>query len=153
STATTNASGQLVYGLDSGRYTFTFSKSGYSSLSTFFIGGANDSVYADINLNVAGTARTATNIAPLLSTNNNQMVLTGYVRDADQNSALGGVQVTAGSYTATTDARGFFSLTVPAGAVAPGATPATISIQSSKAGYITNSIQNLYTIPDTYEMQ
>jgi N-acetyl-anhydromuramyl-L-alanine amidase AmpD len=149
--ATTNTSGQLVYGLDSGRYTFAFSKSGYTSLSTFFIGGPDDSVYADINLDVA-SARTATN-ASLIVINKNQMTLTGYVRDAGLNSALSGVQVSAGSYNATTDARGFFSLTVPANTVKPGALPATISIQSAKAGYITNSIQNLYVIPDTYEMQ
>jgi N-acetyl-anhydromuramyl-L-alanine amidase AmpD len=152
SSATTNASGQLVYGLDSGKYTFAFSKSGYKNLNTFFYGGPNDSVYADINLDVASTARMATNTTPLL-TNTNQMVLTGYVRDGEQNSALSGVRVQAGNYTATTDARGFFSLTVPANAIAPGQTPATISILSTKAGYLTNHIQHFYAIPDTYEMQ
>jgi hypothetical protein len=81
------------------------------------------------------------------------MVLTGYVRDAELNGALSGVQIQAGGYTATTDARGFFSLSVPAATVQPGKTPATISVQTTKAGYITNNIQNLYTIPDTYEMQ
>jgi peptidoglycan hydrolase-like amidase len=153
SSATTNASGQLVYGLDSGKYTFAFSKSGYNSLSTFFMGGPNDSVYADINLDVASTARVATNTSPLLTANINQMVLTGYVRDATLNNALSGVQVQAGNYTAATDARGFFSLTVPANAIAPGQTPATIAIQSTKAGYITNHIQHFYAIPDTYDMQ
>ena len=148
--ATTNTSGQLVYGLDSGKYTFAFSKSGYTSLSTFFTGGPDDSVYADINLDVAG-ARVAT--SPLLTSAGNNMVLTGYVRDADINKALGGVQITAGNYTTTTNAGGFFSLTVPAGAVTPGKLPTSITIQSVKAGYITNSIQNLYVIPDTYEMQ
>ena len=153
SSATTNASGQLIYGLDSGKYTFAFSKSGYKNISTFFYGGPDDSVYADINLDVASTARVATNTSPLLTSNTNQMVLTGYVRDGEQNSALSGVLVKAGNYSATTDARGFFSLTVPAGAIAPGQTPAIISIQSNKAGYITHSIQHFYVLPDTYEMQ
>ena len=152
STATTDANGKLVYGLDSGKYTFAFSKSGYKALSTFFRGGPDDSVYADINLDAA-TARTATNSSPLLTSAGNNMVLTGYVRDADLNKALGGVQVKAGIYTATTDAGGFFTLTVPADAITPGKTPASISIQSGKAGYITNNIRNLYVIPDTYEMQ
>lgn len=151
-TATTNASGLLVYGLNTGKYTFAFSKSGYTGLSTSFTGGPDDSVYADINLDVAGTARIATNNSPLL-TPTNQMVLTGYVRDADLNMALSGVQVKAGNYTTTTNASGFFSITVPADAVAPGKTPATISIQSTKTGYVANSIKNLYAIPDTYEMQ
>jgi len=56
STLTTNASGVLVFGADSGSYSFTFSKSGYNSLTTFFVGGgADDSVTADINLDAAGT--------------------------------------------------------------------------------------------------
>jgi len=56
STLTTNASGVLVFGADSGRYEFAFSKTGYNTLSTFFIGGAaDDSVAADINLDAAGT--------------------------------------------------------------------------------------------------
>jgi hypothetical protein len=142
-----------VYGLDSGKYTFAFSKSGYTSLSTFFVGGPDDSVYADINLDVASTARVATtSTSPLLTTGSN-MVLTGYVRDADLNKALAGVQVKAGNYTATTNANGYFSITVPADAVTPGKTPATIAVQTTRSGYITNSIKNLYAIPDTYEMQ
>ena len=153
SSTTTNTSGLLVYGLDSGKYTFAFSKSGYTSLSTFFIGGPDDSVYADINLDVASTVRMATTGSPLLASGSNQMVLTGYVRDADLNKALGGVQVKAGNYTATTNTNGYFSITVPTEAVAQGKAPSTISIQSVKAGYITNSIQHLYAIPDTYEMQ
>ncbi|WP_207622445.1 carboxypeptidase regulatory-like domain-containing protein, partial [Niastella koreensis] len=153
SSTTTNASGQLVYRLDSGKYTFAFSKSGYKNLSTFFTGGPDDSVYADINLDVASTARVATNTAPLLTANSNQMVLTGYVRDASLNSALSGVQVQAGNYTATTNASGFFSLTIPTNAISPGQTPATISIQSTKAGYITHHIQHFYAIPDSYDMQ
>jgi peptidoglycan hydrolase-like amidase len=151
SAATTDANGKLVYGLNAGKYTFAFSKSGYKALSTFFTGGPDDSVYADINLDVASTARAAA--TPLLTNAGNNMVLSGYVRDADLNKALGGVQITAGNYTATTNAGGFFSLTVPANTINPGTTPATISIQSAKAGYLTNSIQNLYVIPDTYEMQ
>jgi hypothetical protein len=142
-----------VYGLNTGKYTFSFSKSGYNSLSTAFTGGPDDSVYADINLDVTSTARMATtSTSPLLVANNN-MTLTGYVRDADMNSSLGGVQVKVGSYSTTTDGRGYFALSVPAETVAPGKTPGTISIQSAKAGYITNSIQHFYAIPDTYEMQ
>jgi N-acetyl-anhydromuramyl-L-alanine amidase AmpD len=153
STVTTDANGKLSYGMNAGKYTFAFTKSGYTALSTFFTGStAEDKITANINLNSTSTARTATNSSPLVSAGNN-MVLTGYVRDAELNGALGGVQIQAGSYTTTTDARGFFSLSVPAGTVQPGKTPGTISVQSAKAGYITNSIQDLYTIPDTYEMQ
>lgn len=153
-TVTTDANGKLVYGINAGKYTFAFSKSGYTTLSTFFTGGTNATIAADINLDPTSTARIVSG-SPLLQSSNNgsNMVVTGYVRDADQNTPLAGVQVNAGTYTATTNAQGFFSLSVPASAVAQGNVPATIAIQSSKAGYITNSIKNFYTIPDTYEMQ
>ena len=153
STVTTDANGKLSYGMNAGKYTFAFTKSGYTALSTFFTGStAEDKITANINLNSTSSARTATNGSSLVSAGNN-MVLTGYVRDAALNSALSGVQIQAGNYTATTDARGFFSLSVPAGTVQRGTTPPSISVQSTKAGYISNSIQNLYIIPDTYEMQ
>lgn len=152
-TVTTDASGKLTYGINAGKYTFAFTKSGYTALSTFFTGGgADDKITANINLNSTSSARIASG-SPLLQAPANSMTLTGYVRDADQNTALAGVQVKAGTYTATTNAQGFFTLTVPAEAVTQGKIPATISIQSSKAGYINNSIKNLYAIPDTYEMQ
>ena len=153
-TVTADASGKLVYGINAGKYTFAFSKSGYTTLSTFFTGGTDDAIAADVNLDPASTARMAAG-SPLLKAENNgsNMVLTGYVRDADQNSPLAGVQVNAGAYTATTNAQGFFAVSVPASAVTQGKVPATISIQSTKAGYITNSIKNFYAIPDTYEMQ
>jgi N-acetyl-anhydromuramyl-L-alanine amidase AmpD len=152
-TVTTDASGKLTYGINAGKYTFAFTKSGYTALSTFFTGGgADDKITANINLNSTSSARVASG-SPLLQAPVNSMTLTGYVRDADQNTALAGVQVKAGTYTASTNAQGFFTLTVPAEAVTQGKIPATISVQSSKAGYINNSIKNLYVIPDTYEMQ
>ena len=151
--ATTDASGKLTYGMNAGKYTFSFTKSGYTALSTFFTGGgADDKISANINLDAASTARMASNTLPLVSAGSN-MVLTGYVRDAELNSALGGVQIKAGNLSTITDVGGHFSLTVPAGVITPDKTPSTIVIQSTKAGYITNSIQNLYAIADTYEMQ
>jgi peptidoglycan hydrolase-like amidase len=152
-TVTTDASGKLTYGINAGKYTFAVTKSGYTALSTSFTGvAANAKITANINLDPTSSARVVTG-SPLVKAPANSMTLTGYVRDADQNTPLTGVQVNAGSYTATTNAQGFFTLTVPAEAVAQGKVPAAISIQSSKAGYISNSIKNLYAIPDTYEMQ
>jgi N-acetyl-anhydromuramyl-L-alanine amidase AmpD len=152
-TVTTDASGKLTYGINAGKYTFAFTKSGYTALSTFFTGGAaNAKITANINLDPTSSARIAAG-SPLVKPSANSMTLTGYVRDADQNTPLAGVQVNAGTYTATTNAQGFFTLTVPAEAVAQGKVPAAISVQSNKAGYISNSIKNLYAIADTYEMQ
>ncbi|WP_166437293.1 N-acetylmuramoyl-L-alanine amidase [Niastella caeni] len=152
-TVTTDANGKLTYGMNAGKYTFAFTKSGYTALSTFFTGSAtNAKITANINLDPASSARIAAG-SPLVQPSANSMTLTGYVRDADQNTPLAGAQVNAGTYTATTNAQGFFTLTVPAEAVTQGKAPATISVQSGKAGYISNSIKNLYAIPDTYEMQ
>jgi N-acetyl-anhydromuramyl-L-alanine amidase AmpD len=154
-TTTTNSSGKLVLGIDSGKYNFSFSKSNYSTLKTFFTGGPNDSVYADINLDSASSARVATNAivtAPTASTGNN-MLITGYVRDADANLALTGVQVNAGNYTATTNSQGYFAINVPATAVEQGKLPAAITVQTTRAGYITHTIKNFYAIPQTFELQ
>ena len=153
STATTDANGKLVFGADSGRYSFAFAKSGYTSLSTFFIGGPNDSVYANINLDPVSTAKVATTSTTAIQAAGSNMFITGYVRDGDLNLPLAGVQVNAGNYSAVTNAQGYFAISVPASAVEPGKTPATITIQSAKNGYVTSTIKNFYAIADTYEVQ
>jgi len=66
-TLTTNASGQVVFGADTGRYNFTISKSGYSSLTTFFIGrAADDSIAADINLDLTGAVTTTPGVPSVI---------------------------------------------------------------------------------------
>jgi N-acetyl-anhydromuramyl-L-alanine amidase AmpD len=151
STATTDASGKLVFGADTGRYEFTFSKSGYTSLKTFFIGGPNATITADINLDPVSTARIATDaVVPNSPNAGNQMTIQGYVRDGVANMPVAGAQVKAGLYTATTDNTGFFSITVPASPVVQTKTPGVMAIQISKGGYNTRSIQNIHVIPDTY---
>ena len=153
STATTDANGKLVFAADSGRYNFAFAKSGYTSLSTFFIGGPNDSVYANINLDPVSSARVATASTDARQAAGSNMFIIGYVRDGNLNLPLSGVQVNAGNYSAVTNAQGYFAIAVPASAVEPGKAPAAITIQSTKNGYATNTIKNFYAIADTYEVQ
>jgi N-acetyl-anhydromuramyl-L-alanine amidase AmpD len=151
STATTDASGKLVFGADTGRFEFTFSKSGYTSLKTFFIGGPNATITADINLDPVSAARIATDaVVPTSPHADNQMTIQGYVRDAAVNMPVAGAQVRAGLYTANTDNKGFFSIIVPATPVVQTKTPGVMAIQISKDGYTTRNIQNFHVIPDTY---
>lgn len=152
----TDASGKLVFGADSGRYEFAFSKSGYNKLETFFVGGEETAIAADINLDPATAALTATETAATtLKAAGNKMILTGYVRDADANTPLAGVQVSAGSYSDVTDNNGFFSFAyggaIPA--ITQGKTPGKIAIRAAKAGYTTHTIQNFYLIPETYTLK
>jgi peptidoglycan hydrolase-like amidase len=151
STKTTDAGGKLIFKADSGAYTFAFSKSGYATLRTSFTGGPNDSITADINLDPASAARAITDAGGVATSN--QMTVNGYVHDASLNSVLAGAQVQIGSYTTTTDHKGYFSITVPAAALAAGKTPSIVSIRSAKAGYSAHTIQNFYVLPDTYTVQ
>jgi len=152
----TDASGKLVFGADSGRYEFAFTKSGYNKLETFFVGGEETAIAADINLDPATTALSATaTTAATLKAAGNKMVLTGYVRDADANTPLAGVQVSAGSYSGITDNNGFFSFAyggaIPA--ITQGKAPGKITIRATKTAYVTHTIQDFYLIPETYTLK
>lgn len=152
----TDGSGRLVFGADSGRYEFAFTKSGYNKLETFFVGGEETAIAVDVNLDPATTALSATETAAAtLKAAGNRMILTGYVRDADANTPLAGVQVSAGSYSGVTDNNGFFSLAyggaIPA--ITQGKTPGRIAIRAVKTGYVTHTIQDFYLIPETYTLK
>lgn len=152
----TDAGGKLVFGADSGRYEFAFTKSGYNKLETFFVGGEETAIAADVNLDPATTALTATETAAAtLKAAGSKMILTGYVRDADANTPLSGVQVSAGAYSGVSDRNGFFSFAyggaIPA--IKQGSTPDKIAIRASKAGYIAHTIRNFYLIPETYTLK
>lgn len=144
STVTTNASGILVYSADSGKYSFSFAKTGYTTLKTSFTGGvAYDSIAADINMDPVTTLAKTTPVTT-------GMLVDGYVSDADANGALRGVQISVGNYSAVTDSKGYFSIAMPAKV---SATPQTVSIRSSKAGYRSHTIQNFQVIPDGYTLK
>jgi peptidoglycan hydrolase-like amidase len=152
----TDASGKLVFGADSGRYEFAFTKSGYNKLETFFVGGEETAIAVDVNLDPATTALTAAETAAAtLKAVGSKMILAGYVRDADANTPLAGVQVSAGSYSAVSDKNGFFSFAyggaIPA--ITQGKTPAKIAIRAAKTGYVTHTIRDFYLIPETYTLK
>lgn len=70
--------------------------------------------------------------------------ISGTVTDAANNAPLSGVLVTAsaptGTYKATTDAKGFYSLT--------GVTPDTLTVTFSKGGYDLRTVPGVTVVPD-----
>ena len=153
STLTTAANGKLLFTAVNGKYTFAITASGYDPIETYFASGEETNIEANINLDPAGDN------APLISeqqlrANTNQSIISGYVRDAEVNTPLAGVQVSAGGKTAITDREGFFSIQLPAAAtIAEGTVPEKATIRFTKAGYAPHSIQNFYLIPDTYTLK
>lgn len=140
STVTTNASGVLIYSADSGKYNFSFSKTGYTTLKTSFTGGAAyDSIAADINLDPVTTTLAAK------KANTTGMTVDGYVSDEDTHTALAGALISVGSYTALSDSKGYFSISLPA-------TSQAVAVSSSKAGYRSHTIRNFLVLPDAYTL-
>lgn len=150
STLTTAADGRLLLPAQKGRYSFVIAASGYQSLETFFVAGNDSSIEANINLDPDNG--NAYKDISTLRIRRNQVILNGYIRDADKNIPLGGVQISAGSQTTVTNSKGFFSLplTTPAKEPAPGTVPDKISIRAVKAGFVPYVIDNFYLIPDSY---
>lgn len=139
-TVTTNASGVLVYSADSGKYNFSFSKTGYVTLKTSFTGGAAyDSIAADINLDPVTTTLAAKKAS------SSGMTVDGYVSDEDTHTALAGASVNIGGYTAISDSKGYFSLSLPA-------TSQAVAVRSSKTGYRSRTIRNFLVLPDAYTL-
>ena len=153
STLTTAANGKLLFTAVNGKYLFTITANGYDPIETYFASGEETNIEANINLDAAGN-----NAPPLLEqqlrATVNQAIISGYVRDAETNKPLPGVQASAGGKTVITDSKGFFSIPLSAAAtIAEGAVPEKATIRFTKAGYAPHSIQNFYLIPDTYTMK
>lgn len=145
--------GKALFDAGTGRHDFSISAPGYQTLTTYFATGADRTIEAHINLDPIATA--ATTEARQWSVKKDQLVISGYVRDADENTPLAGAQVSAGAYSAVSDNEGFFSVALPAStaAIAEDKTPPAIAIRVAKAGYATYTIQNFYAIPDVYTLK
>jgi peptidoglycan hydrolase-like amidase/N-acetyl-anhydromuramyl-L-alanine amidase AmpD len=154
-TLQTDASGKLSFGADTGKYTFAFTKTGYTRLTTSFTGGTDSLVTANINLDPTTTALASTTATAKLQADADKVIITGYVRDAGVNGSLAGVQVKAGVYTGVTDSKGFFSITVPAPstAITEEKAPEAIAIRFTKTGYVPYTVQHFYLIPDTHTLK
>lgn len=145
--------GKALFDAGTGRYDFSISAPGYQTLSTYFVTGPDRSIEAHINLDPVVTA--AITEARQWPVRKDQLMISGYVRDADENTPLAGAQVSAGAYTAVSDSKGFFAVTLPASTVAitEGKTPPAIAIGIAKSGYAAYTIQNFYAIPDEYTLK
>ncbi|WP_315822767.1 SpoIID/LytB domain-containing protein [Paraflavitalea speifideaquila] len=149
--AAKNGKTQLSTG--SGRYNFSITAPGYHTLETYFDASAITTIEANINLDPINNP--PSNEARQWPGSKDQLILSGYIRDGDENAPLESASIKAGAYTAITDRKGFFSLEIPVAAniITEGKTPPTITIQASKKGYATYTIQNFYAIPDTYTLK
>lgn len=145
--------GKALFDAGAGRNDFSISAPGYQTLTTYFVTGTDRAIEAHINLDPVATA--ATTEARQWPVNKDQLVISGYIRDADENTPLAGTQVSTGAYTAVSDNEGFFSVALPASAaaIAEGKTPPAIAIRIAKAGYAAYTIQNFYAIPDVYTLK
>ena len=144
------ANGKALFSAGAGKYNFSIMAKGYHSLETFFVTGA-ETIEANINLDPV--AITPADAGRQLQISKDQMVISGYIRDADENTPLAGAQVSAGAYTAVSDSKGFFSMELPAAAVTEYKTPSTITLRIVKAGYAAHTIAHLYAIPGVRQLK
>ncbi|WP_207625723.1 SpoIID/LytB domain-containing protein, partial [Niastella populi] len=145
------ANGKLTFTAVNGKYDFAIAANGYKQLTTYFSSGEVTTIEASINLEPANDNARMQGIAPSAG----KTVISGYVRDETENSALSGVQVNCGDVTAITDSQGFFSLKVASapGDITPTSAPASAAITFSKSGYASYTLQNVYLMADVYTMK
>lgn len=147
SALTASQNGKVTFTATNGRYDFSITASGYKPITTWFASGSTTAIEANINLDPA-TNTASLRVAP------QHTIISGYISNNDDNTALPGAQVTAGGLTTITDNKGFFSIQLPANtSIAPGVAPDKVTIQVTKAGYASYTIQNFYTIPDAYSLR
>ncbi|NSL87846.1 hypothetical protein ECE50_013445 [Chitinophaga sp. Mgbs1] len=131
-----------------GKFTFTVGGQGYNPLQTYFSTGEEDVIRAGIDLDPVNVATAAA----ARTTGKDMVTVSGYLSDAAEHAPLADVELNLGAYSARTDARGFFSVSIPAAAdeVNPEAKPATIAISAVRPGYVTHVLKNFYLVPGAY---
>jgi len=138
------ANGKALFSAGAGKYNFSITAKGYHSLETFFVTGT---AAIEANINLDPVTITPADAGKQLQNSKDQMVISGYIRDAGENTPLAGAQISAGAYTAVSDSKGFFSMELPAAAVTEDKTPSAITIRIVKAGYAAHTIAHMYAIP------
>jgi N-acetyl-anhydromuramyl-L-alanine amidase AmpD len=128
--------GKLTLDAEKGKYTISFAGKGYNELETFFVGGEEKIINADVTLDPVVTNLAATADVELKAADG-KVTIQGYVRDASSNKPIAGATATAGVAAATTDRNGYFSLVyskyVPA--ITEDAAPEKVAVKIRKAGY------------------
>ncbi|QJB29815.1 hypothetical protein HF329_00215 [Chitinophaga oryzae] len=146
---TAGKNGVASFPAANGKFSFVINGEGYRPLETYFSGGEDSLVRAEVHLDpqvnpavaVAGKKGDASAVT-----------ISGYISDADEHTPLAGVEVQLGAYTARTDSRGYFTASFPVGQLPadPLAKPALMDISAVKPGYITHVLKNFYLLPDAY---
>lgn len=147
--------GKLTLDAEKGRYAVSIQGKGYNKLETFFVGGEEKIINADVTLDPAVSMLTsATAEAEAKAAADGKVIVRGYVRDAAGNKPIAGATISAGASSAVTDGGGYFSLVYSeyAPAVTEDAAPDKVSIRISKTGY-TNYTAIRLLEPGTYTMK
>lgn len=153
-TLETDDNGQLTLAAEKGKYTIAFASKGYNNLETFFVGGEEQRINADVTLDPIVSTLTAATAEAELKAADGKATVQGYIRDGASNKPLAGATVSLGAATAATDRNGYFSLVYPGNvaAITEDATPSRVAIKISKAGYNTHTV-NRFLEPGTYTMK
>ncbi|HEY1167244.1 MAG TPA: N-acetylmuramoyl-L-alanine amidase [Chitinophaga sp.] len=153
-TLQTDDKGQLILPAEKGKYSIAFDSKGYNKLETFFVGGEEKTINADVTLDpLVNTLAAATAEAELKAADGKARVQ-GYIRDGASNKPLAGATVSLGANTATTDRNGYFSLVYSGNvaAIKEDAAPAKVAVKISKEGYNSYTV-NRFLEPGTYTMK
>lgn len=139
----TDANGKGVFEAIKGRYTFLISTEGYKPKETFFEAGNELATEANIDLEPAINAPSAH--AAKQGALPQPVIVQGFVRDAGANIPLAGVAIQAGKATTITNSYGYFRIPANTSAqrVEERNTSNKITVQFSKQGYISHSIENI----------
>lgn len=144
----TDENGQTSFDAGKGKYTFSFSANGYDPIATSFEGGDETKIAADISMDRINAMRIATDdqgTRQMIAANN--MILSGYVRNAVKNIPVAGATITAEGRTTISDRNGFFTLTIPV-PVTDAAVPGTTTLRITGTSYKPYVLGNLRLIAD-----
>jgi N-acetyl-anhydromuramyl-L-alanine amidase AmpD len=153
-TLQTDENGKLTLDAEKGKYTIAFTSKGYNQLETFFVGGEEKNINADVTLDPFVSTLAAATAEVGLKAAEGKATVQGYVRDGASNKPLAGARISLGTASATTDHNGYFSLVysdnVPA--ITEDAVPTRVAVKISKTGYNPYTV-NRFLEPGTYTMK
>lgn len=154
-TLETDEDGKLTLDAGKGKYTIAIASKGYNNLETFFVGGEEKIINADVTLDpAAGALAPAIAEAEVKAAADGKVIIKGFVRDGSNNKPVAGAKITVGAASTTTNPAGYFSVTyskyVPA--ITEDAAPERVAIKVSKTGYTPYTV-NRFLEPGTYTMK
>ncbi|SKA41496.1 SpoIID/LytB domain protein [Chitinophaga eiseniae] len=146
---TAGKNGVVSFPATKGRFTFAIKGQGYQSLETYFSGGEDSLIRAEVHLDPQASPTVASGRS---AEDPHTITISGYLSDAEEHGPLADVELSLGSHTARTDGRGYFTASFPVDALSADLSvkPATIMLRAAKSGYVSHVLKNFYLIPGAY---